>query len=190
MCLYALILPILPSGYSELRVPSLSLFLAQRPIYTSCLTYRYTHVVSSEVGLYIIVVTYCNQLAPIHTPQSIPHKTYLPLIPRRRTNRQHIPLNTTRRQMIQHRMIRHIQHRIIILHRRRRIQDRLPQESRQAGWGRQLHNRRSCILVCGRILRFVEIKEVLRDGGGIVFAPQNRLGALDLLAWYCGLFLV
>lgn len=61
------------------------------------------------------------------------HQTHLLLIPRRRTRRQNPIPNTTRRQMIQNRMIRQIQHTAIILHRRRTIQHRLIQKHRQRG---------------------------------------------------------
>ena len=58
------------------------------------------------------------------------------LIPRRRTRRQDIIFNTTRRQMIQHSMIRMNQHTTIILHRRRPIQNTLAQKPGQSRWRR------------------------------------------------------
>ena len=64
--------------------------------------------------------------------------TYLLLIPRRRTRSQHIILDTTRRQVIQHRMIRHNQHAAIVLHWRRPVQNTLAQKHRQTWRRRQI----------------------------------------------------
>lgn len=67
--------------------------------------------------------------------------TYLLLIPRRRTRSQDIILDTTRRQMIKHRMIRHNQHTTIILMRRGPIENTLAQKARQRRRRRQIVSR-------------------------------------------------
>ena len=77
----------------------------------------------------MIVVKNCRiKLAYIFNKNRTRPQTHLALISRSPTGSEYSTLDTARRQMIQHRVIRHNQHTSIVLVRRRPIQDALPQE--------------------------------------------------------------
>ena len=75
-------------------------------------------------------------------------------------------------------MIRQVKHAIVVLNRRRSIQDRLPQEPRKRRRIRQLVDGRDCILVGRRLLWLVKVHEVL--GYLVVVLVRGKDGALAL----------
>jgi hypothetical protein len=89
--------------------------------------------------------------------------TYLMFIPRRRTRRQDIILDTTRRKMIQHRMIRHNQHARVVLMRRLPVQNAFAQKARQRGRRRQIIRHCVCARALGAIFMRVEVAQEPRD---------------------------
>lgn len=88
----------------------------------------------------------CQELHPLVSFFIIPQDiqwltTYLSLVPRSRTRSQHVLPYRTRSKMIQHRMVRIIQHTAIVFHRCLAVQDTLRQEHRQ-------RRRRRCSVDC------------------------------------------
>lgn len=119
-------------------------------------------------------------------PHPIPHNittspfTHLILVPCRRRHSQNVILNTTRRQMIQDTMVRQIKHAIVVLDRRRSIQDWLPQEPGERRRVRQLVDGRHGVLVRRRLLWLVKVDEVLWYLVVVLIRGEDGAFALEL----------
>src|SRR5690242_7845184 len=71
-------------------------------------------------------------------------ETHLLLVPCGGTGSENVVLDTTGRQMVQHRVVGHDQHAAVVFHWRGAVQDALAQEHGQSGWCGQI----ACCGVC------------------------------------------
>lgn len=65
--------------------------------------------------------------------------------------------------MVENSVVGHVEHAVVILHQRRRVEDGLAQEPGQRRRIRQLLDSRDGVLICGRVLWLVKVDQVLGD---------------------------
>jgi len=127
---------------------------------------------SSTVGLYIIVVTYCAEVPSASIMKEERGKIdYLALVPCGDTGSKDVILDATRRKMVEYGMIRHIEYAVVILHRCCAIQDGFSKKEWQAGRGSELRHTSGRTLILLRLFRAVKVKKVSRH----VMTPEYWL---------------
>ncbi|PMB67906.1 tRNA N6-adenosine threonylcarbamoyltransferase [Beauveria bassiana] len=110
-------------------------------------------------------------------------KTNLAAISRRRAYCEHVVLDAARGEMVQNRVVGHVEHTVVVLHQRRRVEDGLAEEARQAGGRGKLLDGADGALVGGRLLGLVKVDQVLGDLVAVAVARRDGfvLGGLGRL---------
>lgn len=106
------------------------------------------------------MVTYCMRMSVVHCTGE-KQFSYLLLVPRRDTRRQHPVPNVAGHEMVEHGVIRQCKYGTIVLDWRDGVEDALAEEHRQAWRGRRFLDDLCGLLVSLVVLRVVNVEESL-----------------------------